>query len=244
MLIYITMFVIKIYTHHGKTMQVPDFYGLTESEVQNEVKVKKLRYSIIDSVFIPDAIPGTVIGQHPEVGYNVKQRRTIYLTISAISPEKVLLPEVVDWSLREARSRLENAGLKLGAVEYRPSEFMNLVLEKSINGIELPDDTMLIKGTAVDLVVGKGLSNEMTQVPDLKGVQIDEALDMLYAVGLNIGVTVYDNSFETEEDSLEAVVWKQDPIFSDSKLLERGSSVDIWLTVDQEKIDIVTEKEF
>ncbi|MDA3927983.1 MAG: PASTA domain-containing protein [Prolixibacteraceae bacterium] len=240
-LLYLTMLLIKVYTHHGKTMTVPDFIGLTESEVKIVVKENRLRYNIIDSVFVPDAIPGTIIAQHPEFGYHVKQRRNIYLTISAISPEKVILPFIVDVSLREAKSRLENAGLRLGQIKQRPSEFINLVLEKSLHGEPLPDDTLLIKGTAVDLVVGIGLSNEVTEIPNVLSLTIDEARDLLFAVELNTGAMIYDNSFVTAEDSLFARVWKQDPENSSSKLVGLGTSIDLWLTNDQEKIDLANE---
>lgn len=243
-LLYIIMLLLGVYTHHGKSMSVPDFLGLTESEVKVLTQEKKLRYNIVDSVFVPDAIPGTIIAQHPGFGYKVKPRRTIYFTISAISPERVLLPAIVDVSLREAQSRLENAGLRLGKVEYWPHEFINVVLEKSIHGEPLTDDTLLIKGTEVDLLVGKGLSNERTQVPEMTGFGIDQAKKSLYNVGLNTGALVYDNSFKTAEDSIMAIVWKQNPESSKTKFLELGSSVDLWLTIDQEKIDFATDIEF
>lgn len=244
LLIYLTMLFLKVYTHHGKTLPVPDLMGLTESEVQYEIKEDKLRYIIIDSVFTADVIPGTVIAQQPKANYRVKQNRTIYLTIAAISPEKVLLPEIVNWSVREAQSRLENAGLKLGKVKYVPSEFNKLVLGKSLNGVSLPDDTMLVKGTAVDLIVGQGLSNEVTEVPNLLGADIQSAKDMLYNVGLNVGAVIYDASFQTAEDSIMAIVFRQNPEGDCDKTIAVGTSVDLWITVDQEKIDIVTEKEF
>ena len=238
---YFTLLMLKVYTHHGKSYAVPNFIGLTEADAGILSKQSKLRYEVFDSVFVPEAIPGTVIGQYPEVGYRVKQGRTIYLTLSAIQPEKVTLPVVIDVSLREAKSRLENAGLKLGAVQYRPSEFINLVLGKSLNGMSLPDDTMLIKGTAVDLVVGKGISNEVTQVPDLFGYSIDDAKTALYTVNLNIGALVYDNTCLTTEDSLNARIWRQKPEFEAEKYIELGTSVDIWLTVDEEKLYVEPE---
>lgn len=238
--IYLTMLLLKVYTHHGKVQQVPDFIGLSEKEVQFVVTENKLRYNLIDSLFVPEATPGTIIAQHPESGYNVKRNRTIYLTIAAISPEKVLLPKLVDVSLREAQSRIENAGLKLGAVEYVPSEFMHVVLKQKRNNIELPEDTLLIKGTAIDLVVGKGPSNERTMVPELVGNQMEPAKEMLYNVGLNVGAIIYDNTFVTAEDSLMAIVWKQYPKSDSTKHIGLGRSVDLWLTIDTEKIDFAT----
>jgi eukaryotic-like serine/threonine-protein kinase len=230
---WFTMLMLKVYTHHGKTRHIPDFSGLLEPEVENLVKKQKLRYHIYDSLFVPEAIPGSVVMQYPQPGYKAKQGRTVYLTMAAIQPEKVKLPYVVDVSLREAQNRLENAGLKLGRVEYRPSEYINLVLDKSLNGNPLPNDTLLIKGTAIDLKVGKGLSNEITQIPNLAGSMIEDAKKMLYTVGLNIGALVYDGSVITTEDTLFSRVWKQNPAYTENGYLGLGSTVDIWLTVDQ-----------
>lgn len=241
--IYVTMLLLKVYTHHGKSLNVPDFIGLTENEVKIITKENKLRYNIIDSLFVPDAIPGTIIAQHPGFNQKVKQRRTIYLTISAISPEKVLMPVVVDVSLREAKSRLENAGLRLGQVTQQASEFVNLVLDQSINGMPIPKDTMLNKGSYIDLVVGIGLSNERTSVPDLFGLYINEAKEALYNVSLNTGAMIYDQSVLNADDSLNAQVWKQNPLSDQNKLVGLGTSVDLWLTVDREKIDINETKE-
>lgn len=238
---YFTLLMLKVYTHHGKNYSVPSFIGLNENDASTLAKQNKLRYQIFDSVFVPEAIPGTVIGQYPESGFKVKERRTIFLTMAAIQPEKVQLPHIVDVSLREAKSRLENAGLRLGSVEYKPSEFVNLVLDKNLNGISLPEDTVLIKGTEINLIVGKGLSNEKTQVPDLFGSSLDDAKTLLYSVGLNTGALVYDNSCLSIEDSLAARIWRQMPLFEVDKYLELGTSVDIWLTIDEEKLFVETD---
>lgn len=235
-LTYFTMMMLRVYTHHGRTYSVPDFVGLSESESAVLAKKSKLRYEISDSVFVPEAIPGTVIGQYPETGYKVKQNRIVFLTISAISAEKVALPMVVAVSLREAQSRLENAGLRLGKIEYRPNLYSKVVMDKCLNGVPLPDDTILIKGTAIDLIVGKGLSDEVTQIPSLFGYSVKDAKSALNTVGLNIGAIIYDDSFQTKGDSLSARIWKQNPPFEADKFLELGTEVDVWLTVDQEKL--------
>jgi len=238
LLVYLTMQLLKVYTNHGESQSVPDLLGFGKSDVELVLGQHELRYEIYDSMFVPSAIPGTVLSQQPEAGARVKEGRTIYLTVSALQPEKVVLPAVADVSLREAQSRLENAGLKLGQVEYRPSEFINLVLDKKLNGFRLPDDTMLIKGTAVDLIVGKGLSNEKTVVPDVRGFYLDDANRVLYAVSLNTGALIYDNSVHTADDSLKAQVWKQLPEGGEENLIELGSSVDLWLTIDEDKVEV------
>ena len=182
-------------------------------------------------------VPGTVIEQYPTAGYKVKENRTIYITLASREADKVIVPKVVDVSLREAENRLENAGLRLGQVTYKPSEFIDLVLEQLYKGNPTTSSMMLPRGTYVDLVVGRGLSDEQTTVPDLTGITLDEARIALYTVTLNIGALVYDASVLTNADSLQAVVWKQSPASIANNMVGLGSSVDLWLTVDQTKLN-------
>jgi beta-lactam-binding protein with PASTA domain len=235
-LVYLSLLLLKLYTHHGEALSVPDFSGYTLEQSEMVAKEFKLRYRVIDSVYVPGATPGTVLSQQPVPDAKVKQGRTIYFTMTAISPEKVKLPVVVDVSLREAQSRLENAGFKLGAVEYRPSEFLNLVLDSRLNGQSLPQDTFLVKGTAINLVVGKGLSNETTLIPNLYGLYLNEAKEKIYQLSLNTGALVYDQSITTHDDSANARIWKQSPPFALNEEIELGISVDLWLTIDIEKL--------
>jgi eukaryotic-like serine/threonine-protein kinase len=240
-LTYAALSLLKSYTHHGRSLEVPDLTGLSIQEVELVVRENKLRFSVNDSVFAPDVIPGTMIVQYPAAGHKVKQRRTVYLTIASVMPEKVLMPKVVDVSLREAQSRLQNAGLRMGNVEYRPSEFLNLVLGQRLNGQAFPADTVLIKGTAIDLVVGKGLSNERTLAPNLFGLYLNDAKTQLYDLSLNVGALIYDQSVVNKSDSINARIWKQNPNSSSNNLIELGVSVDLWLTIDNEKLIVVDD---
>lgn len=235
-LVYGALLTLKVYTNHGELLSIPDFTGFTEQEASVVAKTFKLRYHINDSLFVPDVVPGSIVSQTPATGSRVKEGRMVYLIISAMAPEKVLLPMVVDVSFREAQGRLLNAGLRLGKVDYRPSEFINLVLESRLHGQLLPNDTMLIKGTAIDLVVGKGLSNEKTLVPDLFGFFYVDARETLYNISLNTGALIYDESVLNAKDTLNARIWKQNPAYSTSRYFELGVSVDLWFTVNEEKL--------
>jgi eukaryotic-like serine/threonine-protein kinase len=232
---YFSLLFLKIYTHHGQSIVVPSYKGLSNKEVVILSKKKNLRYQVIDSVYIFDAVPGSVIEQYPSAGDRVKQKRIIYITIASVTPEIAPVPKVIDVSLREAQSRLENSGFKIGLVTYRPSEFYNLVLEQRFQNKTLPVGTKLPKGTSIDLVVGKGLSGELTSVPSLFGLTLDDARSRLYDLNLNTGALIYDNTVITSYDSMNARIWKQSP---DSKVtsVEQGTSFDLWLTNEEEKL--------
>ena len=74
-----------------------------------------------------------VIGQMPEAGHDVKEGRTIFLSICALSPEQVEMPKLTDISFRQAVNIMQTVGLNVGRIEYVPSEFSNLVLAQKLN---------------------------------------------------------------------------------------------------------------
>jgi beta-lactam-binding protein with PASTA domain len=239
-IVLITSLMLRMYTHHGKSYRVPDLKGLTVEQIAKEVKKNKLRFQVIDSLFIPEATPGTVISQQPKAGLKVKQNRLIYITISSLSPEKVKIPNIIDISLRDAQSMLAYSGLRVGRIEYRPSEFVNVVLYPTLNGKQIPKNSLVNKGAAINLVVGIGLSDERTIVPELIGRNLREAKEALEAVGLNIGALVFNDSILTETDSINAIIWKQNPENS-TGTIEIGSSIDMWFINPSEEIQINTE---
>jgi eukaryotic-like serine/threonine-protein kinase len=240
---YFSLLFLKIYTHHGQSLVVPDYKGLSHKEVVSLSKKKNLRYQIIDSIYILEAIPGSVIEQYPSPGDKVKQKRIIYLTIASVTPEFAPIPKVIDVSLREAQSRLENSGFKIGSVIYRPSEFKNLVLEQRYQNKILPVGKMLPKGTPVDLIVGKGLSSELATVPVLFGLSLDDARSRLYDLNLNTGALIYDNTVITSYDSMNARVWKQSPDSLKATSVEQGTSFDLWLTNEEKKLNPVSAED-
>jgi beta-lactam-binding protein with PASTA domain len=160
------------YTHHGETIVVPDFSNLKIEVLPQFISDKKLRYQIIDSVYDPKIVGGVVIKQDPEKNSRVKQNRIIYLTVSAKMPPLVKMPNLVDASLRQAQSLLQSYNLKLGKIEYRTDLCVNCVLAQMKNGKEIKPGTMIPKGSAIDLILGKG-QNE-TQISILPEDTIED----------------------------------------------------------------------
>ena len=73
-------------------------------------------------------------------------------------------------------------------------------------------------------------------LPDLNGLFIEEAKASLVDSRLNLGVVIFDNTIQTKDDSLNARVWKQMPDARRTRKVTLGASVDLWLTIDEEKI--------
>lgn len=223
---------LKIYTHHGQAITVPNLTGLTGDEVNDVTSSRNLRFEIVDSVFSSEMPRGTVLKQNPRASSRVKKNRKIFLTMNAINPETVAMPQLVGLSIRQARLALQNAGLSLGDIEYRPDYAINNVLQQMYNDSVINEGTEIGKGAVIGLVLGMGLSKETTRVPDLMGLGAEVAREIIADYYLNIGAITYDESMLDAEDSALAFVWRQYPEFDEFRRLNMGMEVDVWLTVD------------
>ena len=223
---------LKIYTHHGKTIAVPNLTGLTVEEVEDVVTSRKLNYVVIDSVYASDMPRGTVVKQNPKPASRVKVKRKIFVTMNAVNPEKGMMPNLVSLSDRQAILALENAGLNVGEISYKPDFAVNSVLQQNLNGSVIEEGTLVEKGTAIDLVLGMGLSNETTTVPNLAGMALDSAKTAITGKFLNFGLATFDGSVTNEEDSLAAFVYRQNPEYDGFSSVKKGTEVFVWMTLD------------
>lgn len=224
------------YTHNGQTITVPSLKGMNMKEVEELLIDKKLKFEILDSVYVEKAEKGVVLDQSPDENDLVKENRTIYVTISKVIPPKISLPDVIDMSQRLAVAKLESYGLKIGRLDYIPSECLNCVVKMSIKGKPVFPDDLIAKGSTINLTLGSGTSNEQVLVPYLINLSREEAISTLQQSFLNIGAEIYEDC-KTKVDSMSAKVYRQSPIRTSENVINMGSSVDIWLTKDASKIN-------
>lgn len=221
------------YTLHGETVIVPNLEGKTIDEVEQIIEANKLRFVIVDSVFNAKKKKGSVIDQNPAANMQVKENRTVYLTLNATSAPKVKMPNLIDVSLRQATAMLETYGLSVGKLQYQPDFAKNAVLKQLYNGEVIQPGESIRRGSKIDLVLGDGLSDEKVAIPSVIGLSRSEAVSALLNSSLNIGSEVSD---ESVEDTAAAIVYRQSPIPSGEAVVRKGTSVDIFLTQDKDKI--------
>ena len=228
----------NFYTRHGQARPVPDFYGLTMEQTIKLARKSSLRFQVIDSIYTTAVPRGCIAEQNPKPGFKVKKWRNIVLTINAFHPEMVAMPNLIDLPKRQAILLIESSGLEIGILKYRPDLSVDVVIDQLYNGKNIPEGDSLQKGSVIDLVLGKGLSNQRTPVPDLLGMRLDPAKNKILVSSLNLGTYVYDNTIINGPDTLNAFVYKQNPEFKDDATLQLGSSIYLWLTVDSAKLPV------
>ena len=229
---------LNFYTRHGQTRTVPDFRGHNLTETTRIAKKSRLRFTVIDSVYTSLVPKGCVAEQNPMPGYKVKKWRNIALTINAFRPEMVAMPYLIDLPKRQAISLIETAGLKMGKLIYKPDLSVDVVLDQMSDGVKIGKNDSLQKGSVIDLVLGKGLSNQRTSVPDLVGMKLDAATNRILESSLNLGTFIYDNTILSAADTIKAFVYKQNPENKEDVTLQIGSPIYLWLTVDSLKLPV------
>ncbi len=235
-LLMVLLIWLNLYTRHGQARPVPDFHGLTLQQTTRLAKASKMKIVILDSVYTSEVGPGCVAGQNPPAGFKVKKWRKINLSVNAVNPEMIPVPDLVGLPKRQAIALLETAGLEIGQRYYIPDLSVDFVLKQLHNGKEIKSGETIRKGSVIDLVLGKGLSNEKTPVPDLIGLKLENAENEILAASLNLGTFIYDSTIVSAQDTISAFVFKQNPEFSENAKLQLGSAVYLWLTVDSSKL--------
>ncbi|MCB0756171.1 MAG: PASTA domain-containing protein [Flavobacteriales bacterium] len=217
------------YTEHDITVSTPDFTGVPINEIEAFADTTDVTWEIVDSLYADDIPKGTVAEQEPKPGYKVKRGRMVYLTVNAVLPKQVTIPNVKNLSLRQAKAVLESVGLKLGELQYRPDIAKNAVLEQLVKGRSVKPEQMAVMGTVVDLVLGDGLSNTRVPIPYLQYYTLEEATERLNLASLNLGTFRIDTPVV---DSALARVYRQIPAFDEKNLVPMGTSFILYLTND------------
>lgn len=222
------------YTENGIMVAAPDFTGVPITDIEAFADTTDVEWVIVDSLYTDELPKGTVAEQEPVLGYLVKRGRKIYLTVNAVLPKQVTVPNVRNLSLRQAKAVLESVGLKLGELQYRPDIAKNAVLDQLVNGESIDEGQMTVMGTVVDLVLGDGLSNTRVPIPYLLYYRLDEATDRLNLSSLNLATFKIDTPVV---DSNLVRVYKQIPAFDEKDLVPLGTSFILYLTDDTMNIE-------
>lgn len=212
------------YTNHGETITVPDLQGLSYEELDDYLADRDLRYEVeSDSGYSSEHPPLTVLKQYPLAGSKVKANRKIFINLNKTNPRKVLMPDLVDGSVKSAHMVLESYGLEVGSIEYVPDLAQNAVLDQKFKGESIEPGDSIYQGSSVDLVVGDGLGNQTLEVPALLGMDFEDAKFAVQSSGLSLGSII---SVAVDTTPVGVVV-KQIP--KAGLPIRVGEDVDLWV---------------
>ena len=234
---------LNVVTKHNQELVVPDFTNLSVEEASVIAEEAGMRIEVTDSVFVKRMQKGAVYRQNPSAGDKVKNGRRIVLTINAVNAKKLTMPNLIGYSMRQAKAELLSRGLILGKLIYVHDIATNNVLRQLHDNREVEPGSMIESESVIDLVVGLNSMDETTYVPYLPGLKYLSAVEAVHDHSLNIGNITFDDTVKDYEDSLNAVVFNQLPMPSDTIVVKMGDQVDICLTLDHSKIPVMPVKD-
>jgi serine/threonine-protein kinase len=183
----------------------PTVVGLDQRTAVSQLVAVGLSVDKVTGVFNAQPV-GTVLSQSPDKNFFVRRGGSVDLTVSR-GLQMTTVPAVRWLSKQEAEATLGNAKLVLKTIPRDGNYAAGQVLDS------LPaPGTVLAAGSSVTLVIATGRN----QVPDVRGMDQQHAIDALAAAGFAIGIRQVPSNLSP------GTVLDQSPVH---KLAERGSDV-------------------
>lgn len=232
-LFFLTLWLLKCYTHHGDSQQAPDFVGMNIRDAAVRAKTRSLRLLANDSVYEVGKAPGEVVAQTPKANSRVKAGRTIYVTITKNNPDIIRMPTLDgdDYDLYSKKLRLLGLKPRIYARVPDPKVEPNSIIHVLVRG-----DTITHKlryggykvemGAVIDFIISEQVLINV-EMPDCVCLTYDEARFLIQSSNLNIGSVIKDATVTNE---LTAYVWRQNPPYSAEALMRVGEQIDLYLT--------------
>ena len=168
--------VMPSYTRYDVTVRVPDVRNRSLEDARELLATRGLDVGPPEQRYNEDFQPNVILDQNPPPDAAVKPGRLIYVTINSGQVPMVQIPSIEGMSLREARNRLLARGLEIEAErpDSIPSPYSNTITrQRPLAGETVP------RGTGITLWYSTGLGNRYVVVPDVTGMTIQEARQLL-----------------------------------------------------------------
>ena len=147
---------LQSYTHHGEGIEVPDLYGIDYRKAMDMVEELGLGIEANDSTYIKEMPAGCVVVQSPAKGMDVKEGRTIYVTINSLTIPRVRIPDLIDnCSYREAQARLQQLEFRLLPPKLIDGE-KDWVYGIQMDGRSVRVGDMVARESQLTLIIGNG----------------------------------------------------------------------------------------
>jgi serine/threonine-protein kinase len=167
----------------SRDVVVPTFVGHSVDDASRLAAAVELPL-VVDATRRPDpSIPaGHIIEQDPVPGTTTRRQRRIRVWVSA-GPQVVTMPAVVGQTQRIAELRLAEEGLAVTEI----AEIFSASAPADV--VVAQDPPPSGSGRDVRLLVNRGDRRQTFVMPDLSGVGIGDAADLLQSIGLRVIVS-------------------------------------------------------
>ena len=209
------------HTHHGEEIPVPNIMNMPVQDAVKILEEQGLKYEIDSGEFQPKYKPLQVLQIWPMANSKVKANRIVQIRVNPKTWAKVIVPNILNKYKGLAFRQLEQVGLKIGDTIYEPNIQRDAVLRMQINGRSVQPGDQVMRFSVVDLVIGLGPKRDVV-VPNLVGITVEEAEQLIKKSLFEIGVVQYDGG----NTDPSAIVYYQDP--ANGSRRDQGMQIDLW----------------
>lgn len=180
-------FVLPRYVSRGKELTMVEVRNSSYTEAKNILLELGFRAIAVDTLENAELPPETVIDQQPLPGAAVKQGRMVRLVIT--SGERFFsMPNLVGKVLKAAQLELNRQHLSVSSItdEFSSDKPPGVVTRQSIR-----PGLMVSSKDALELVISKGPPPSQLEIPDLFGMNLNEAQAAIRKAGFKVGTIRY-----------------------------------------------------
>lgn len=197
--------VLPAYTRHDAALTVPEVINQPFEQAAQELRARDLQVERVVQRFNPNLPRDVVVDQNPRAQALVKPGRKVFLTVNSGRQAMVKVPSLEGLSLREAENRLIALGLRVE--ETRPDTIPH-PHQNTVTRQRPAAGDSLAQGASVVLWYSTGLGNEYATVPDVTGLTVQEAQQLLIENKLR-SVIIGAREQEQDEELTEQIVQRQ-----------------------------------
>lgn len=215
--------VMPIWTRHGDEFPAPDLVGSTLQSAQGALEEIGSSMKIAERRFSAEFPDGTILEQRPSAGSKIKNGRVFSLVVSRGS-ELIDVPHVRGYTPRQAELILQQVGLMVGGQAGEADDSLPAgTVVRTIPGA----GSSLPRGAVVNLLVNAPTNVRSTWCPNLVGINVEEAREILRQRALLIGTV--DRKYDTT--LLPGTITAQS--YAPGQQLEAGTEVNLVISRDR-----------
>lgn len=200
---------------------VANLVGMTLEEAEKTAEEIGFVIEVVGSEENNDLEENTILDQDPEPNSQIKEGDKVGVTVSRLS-EYATVPDLENMSFDQAQRTLDRLGLKLQVDSYQANDKVpanRIISQDPISGASIAT------GGTVSVVMSSGQEEKMTQVPNLTGVSVDKARELLALENLQLGSVGEKEDYTVNEGE---ICWQQ---YSPGSRVEEGTRVDVYTAV-------------
>ena len=173
--VFFFKFQLNVTTNHDQKIQVPDLNKLSMADAEKTLNELGLDFVVKDSASYNPTFPKkSVIGQNPEAGEFVKEKRKIYLSLNPSKYRDVTIPNLNGRTKRQVISELQAIGFIVGTnYTYIDDIGKDVVRGLKHKGQVVNANDKLQKNSIIQLVLGNG-EGDGTPIVNPEGEPLEE----------------------------------------------------------------------